>query len=339
MKTKVISQVDFKDSEVESILKHEIPRIQKTANEDAFIASFQNQSSASTIASISKEFDVLNVRVQKILEPANGRLKQEIINSEIVKKERKKNEEVAELDRKIACYEVEIERDRLTYDWKKYPNVLAGIILLSSIDVLLNYQSLQMYVSNLLLSIGGSLVIAGAIAYGLHTIGIELKSTQNKTKKALWILGAFIGAGILFYFLGVTRKDFSIGTKAITIIPLIWMMFCLIFFTIAFVVACRLLPSKEDKVKHRDVLNKIKRRGKLIEERDNKILNFEKDANDVKQLMEHYQARISYLQNTLMFLNTTCDSTIALYNKECDLRRNDNSFNSHVNRKGYEKVS
>jgi D-ribose pyranose/furanose isomerase RbsD len=311
----------LKVDDLEKIIKVETQKITEKAITDVGLAVKQGLKSINLILKeITAGFNVVKELVKKRLEPEVEKITEEISQANFEEFKTEIKDKVIENEKKIGSIDVDLKRTKLSYNWRDYKFIIIAIISLNSIDAIVNFASLQVIVKNLLLSLIVALAVGISLSWGTHVIGHKIRFAITIKEKAIWIIFTIIGASLLFYFLGLQRREFTQdqGTGLFNS-PILWMLFCDFFFVIALLLSITKLPTKEQVLERNEMKDKEEEIDSIKRENEILMKNLEKvefSYNQAKQNLEvfkkYQESLLNSIDKEVELLHSTCEKEFEL---------------------------
>ena len=307
--------------ELEVYIAKEVKRITSTSLMDIGAAIKTKLESLQGICnSIAAEFNVVKEKVSQRLQPEIDKLVEKINQfekSNIVESTQKIINEFNESSKALIA---DISRTVLSYNWKFYFFIWAGIFCINMIDSIFNAPIFQIVVTNLLLSIIISIFIAGVLTYFSHILGTRARLASTPKSRAARLCLGIVAASIMFLILGYIRKGYTGDDGKFVNSPFVWMILNTFFFTVAVLITYYKMPTEEQELERATLLAKKKELAKLEVNKKSAIEKLAKateENNATKQRLEEF---MSYRDKCLISLEKEEERVIATCKKEAEIK-------------------
>ncbi|HRF75743.1 MAG TPA: hypothetical protein PLJ00_03300 [Chitinophagales bacterium] len=311
----------IRDKVLERRLETKITRMEDNAKQDTGIAVSQNLTNPQVILTeVAAETDVLKEEVTKTLNPEIGKLTEEIEQTDLEALQSVAKGQEEQLNHKISALEVDIKRTTLDFDFKKLIWTMVAIVALCSIDAGANYSSFQVIAKNLLGAIMLAIAVAIALSSSAHTIGMKIRTASSTLMKRLWFFGGLAGAGVVFYFLGMIRQEYTGKADGFANSPLLWMCFNLFFFAVALLLAATKFPTKEQRLAYVALQDKKKQLASLKNEKETLLNALRKEESRINECRQKLEAFLTYRAELLSSLDKEKERINAMCLKEFELK-------------------
>lgn len=311
----------IRDKVLERRLETKITRMENNAKQDTGIAVSQNLTNPQVILTeVAAETDVLKEEVTKTLNPEIGKLTEEIEQTDLEALQSVAKGQEEQLNHKISALEVDIKRTALDFDFKKLIWTMVAIVALCSIDAGANYSSFQVIAKNLLGAILLAIAVAIALSSATHVIGMKIRTVSSTLMKRLWFLGGLIGAGVVFYFLGMIRQEYTGNADGFANSPLLWMCFNLFFFAVALLLSATKSPTKEQRLAYVALEDKKKQFAALKSEKETLLNALRKEEARINECRQKLETFLTYRAELLSSLDKEKERINSMCLKEFELK-------------------
>ncbi len=287
MKTK-FTGVRIQDKVLEQHISTSLGKISARAKGDINIAS------ARIGINIQKIFDVMSAdvailigQVKQALMPRLQELSQALDAMHIQNVRERINKRMEELDPIKRSALIDRERmEPLSYAWKWHWIPLLSLILIMTLDTIMNATALQAVAPNLLASVLLSIFMVGAFSVLAHTVGQRLHFCKTKRAKVFTLVIGSLGAFMLFYFLGVIREEYyqQLHRESVMNQPFVWAIWNTIYFLVAVFISYAFLPTQEQWDERNEYKQHDKRYREAVKEKaalEEKLAKAEKEYADM----------------------------------------------------------
>lgn len=246
----------------------------------------------------------------------HAREKEKRMDAEILEKENLNKNELF----KIPNYDPDNVPSRIRKAWACIAVIFAG-------ELVFNMASFQVIGEKMIAAVILSFSVSAAVSFFSHMTASFYKKTEDKEKKRLILIGAFIAVTAFFIVLAVLRSKL-LEKHDVHIHPAFFVIFNLFLFSVCTALAIYYLPSLAEIERHKEQL-KI---WNAVQKRKNEIEQLKKEKEDLKTgLMEkaaHHLKVPLYAESLADRIRKMYRETVGIFKSTNLIHRTDNGVPS-----------
>lgn len=321
----------FRNPLLEKEITEKLNEVRHEAEQDATFAAKKSKPLRAIIFAIWSNAKEIASSVSTHFDPEINKLHTQIKGCDIETLKKEGAIQLKELNDQISLAERELRKYKLDLNPIKRKLIYVGVAACLLLESILNFRAWQVLTENLFTSIIVALLTAVSMAIGIHQFSIMAVNAKTIEKRNLWIAVSLGGAALAFFLLGLLRREFYGSDNSILTSPILWMLWNMFFYSIAFLLTLNNTLTKDQKVAYLEFEQKFNEKNEL--ETKVKTINdeIEKEGNKLKKWKEELSLIEKYQEKLLIQIDMGRNEICAECIKEYELQGGNISFSQIIN--------
>ena len=318
---KNLLQSGIRSKELERKIDQGVEKIKKQAMQEISMACENPEIDPKIIhTEINASFEELKASTRQWFQTRTHKLKKVISKiklSKIVEEIKEKRESI---NAKLLPIEVDLKRIVLEYPWHLLWLPIMGVLLVTGIDGMVNFKSIQVLAPSLIVSVLVAILTVAVLGISAHAVGAKIQESDTKPKKWAWFLAGLAGGAVVFFVLGLLRKSFYGTGDSLMGSPVLWTIWNEFFYATAIFISTKYFPTKEQRKRRSKYLNLEKELKALKAEDKRESETLEKAETEEAKVQEQLEQLEAYEEQTLNRLDKQSELLHATLKKEYILK-------------------